>query len=259
MPTELTRAPIAGWRPPTPSKNATTWPASETAATGPLTSQPRARSSRSMSATAAELMSTNSPTAPCSANRVTTAWPIPAPPPDTTDTTPSSRRLPFSFRILTSSREVGLNHAERAEVRADRVAPGGEQMPGARPGAHDLARPDVPPMLPGPVQQPGEAGERVAHGGAGDAGLDVAAVQRHVHGHAGQRDLLPVGDRRPVHEGRASPVVQARAKVTAGSVPVGEHHVADLDHRDQRVHARPGVGLGVRLIPCREVFRQVER
>src|SRR6202034_4643256 len=213
MPTELTRAPIAGWRPATPSKNAATWPASETSARWPLTSRPRARSSRSVSATAAELMSTNSTTAPCSASRVTPPWPMPAPPPDTTDTTPASRRLPFSFRILTSSREVGLNHAERAEVRADRVAPGGEQMPGARPGAHDLARPHVPPVLPGPVQQPGEAGERVAHGRARDAGLDVVPVQGHVHGHGGQRDLLPVAHRRPVHERRASPVVQARAKV----------------------------------------------
>src|SRR5207247_8317633 len=82
---------------------------------------------------------------------------------------------------------------------------------------------------------------------------DVVAVEGRVHLRSGQVEVAPGTRLGPAHERGAATVVQARAVVAARAVPVAEHGVADLERGEQAVDAGPGVRLGVRLVPRREV------
>src|SRR5437667_7718515 len=118
---------------------------------------------------------------------------------------------PSTASGTTGSGKVRLDQAQRAEVRPDRVAGRGEQVPGAGARADDVAGPDRPAVRPGPVQHPGQAGDRVAHRGAALARLDVVAVEGRVHLRSGQVEVAPGTRLGPAHERGAATVVQARA------------------------------------------------
>src|ERR1700735_490709 len=136
--------------------------------------------------------------------------------------------LPVHGRSHAGSGKVSLHKSEFAEVDADEITASYEAVRSACAGADDLALTDRAPSLADPVQQPGQAGDRVSHRLDSGARLDVIAVEVKVEAGVRQVDRGPVGGARADHQGRAAPVVVHPAEVAAERIPVSQDRVAYL-------------------------------
>src|ERR1700730_6443745 len=98
----------------------------------------------------------------------------------------------------------------------------------------------------------------MSHGGAPEPLFNVLPVQ--VEHHPGVREVRvpPVDDAVSADESGAAAVVEARAEVAAGPVPVLEDGVAELEHGHQALHLRRDLSFRVRLLAAGGRFGESE-